>query len=233
MSNKITPVSNKPMNIFSSFKTSNQVKKGYRSYRYHNTEPPTKTSKYKAITGAVIGTALPMCYFSRKQNGKINSIKKLFNIDYKLPEISMIASGSIIGGILGGMIGENKNKRKAKINEGVFQFMNTLAPAVMVTGFLELSKKNKFLNKPYTKVCGIMAALASGMFFGAKVSNFITDPKDLYPDRKLGMKDAVANIDDLIGGLVLAKFPLMDKINAEKILPVIYTWCGYRAGQNS
>ena len=68
---------------------------------------------------------------------------------------------------------------------------------------------------------------------GAKASNLITDPKDRYPDRRLNMKDAIANVDDVVGGLILAKFPLIDKLHIEKTLPFIYAWCGYRAGQNS
>ena len=63
----------------------------------------------------------------------------------------------------------------------------------------------------------MIGSLAAGMFFGAKASNIITDPKDLYPDRRLNMKDAIANMDDVVGGLILAKFPLIDKLHIEKM----------------
>ena len=61
----------------------------------------------------------------------------------------------------------------------------------------------------------------------------ITAPKDKYPDRKLSAKDALANIDDGIGALALAKFPIIEKLNIGRFLPIIYTACGYRAGQSN
>ena len=59
----------------------------------------------------------------------------------------------------------------------------------------------------------------------------ICDPKDKYPDRKLTLKDTIANLDDMIGLLVLAKFPLAEKLHIEKLLPFIYALCGFRAGK--
>lgn len=235
MLNKVTGISNQENrnNSFSYFKNANQVKKGYRSYRYHNTEDPTTGDKVRAAAGSAIGTAIPLVFYARKQNGKINSLKKLFDIEYKLPEMVTITTGAIAGGVVLGMIGESKQKCKRKIDEGIFQFMNAVMPAALVTGFLELTKNNKKLSTPQGKIIGTVVSLCAGMYMGAKASNLITDPKDKYPDRKLNMKDAVANVDDLIGGLVLAKIPLVDKLNIDKTLPVIYSWCGYRAGQNS
>lgn len=233
MISQINPSTDKTNNSFSYFKSSNQVKKGYRTYRYHNIDTPPTGDKIRALTGSVIGTAVPLVYFAKKQNGKINSLKKLFNIKYELPEMTGIAAGSIVGGVLFGMAGENAQKRRQKFNEGVFQFMNVVLPPVVVAAYMAVTKNNKFLNKPVNKLAGILVSLASGMFFGAKASNLITDPKDRYPDRRLNMKDAIANVDDVVGGLILAKFPLIDKLHIEKTLPFIYAWCGYRAGQNS
>ena len=45
------------------------------------------------------------------------------------------------------------------------------------------------------------------------------------------MKDALANVDDAFGAFSIAKIPMADKV--EKILPLIYVWCGYRAGQSN
>ena len=59
------------------------------------------------------------------------------------------------------------------------------------------------------------------------------DPKDLEPDRKITLKDSIANVDDLIGALVLAKVPIINKLKFERILPVIYSYCGYRAGESN
>ena len=46
-------------------------------------------------------------------------------------------------------------------------------------------------------------------------------------------KDAIANIDDAFGALVIAKFPGIKHLHVEKVLPVIFAWCGYRAGESN
>ena len=61
-------------------------------------------------------------------------------------------------------------------------------------------------------------------------SNKINDPHDKVPDRKLTFKDSIANIDDALGVLILAKVPIAEKLHVDKTLPAIYSWCGYRAG---
>ena len=79
----------------------------------------------------------------------------------------------------------------------------------------------------------IAGGLLVGMYGAASISNLICDPHDKRPDRKLTLLDCIANIDDAIGVLVLAKFPLVDKLHLEKLLPFIYTYCGYRAGKSN
>ena len=71
------------------------------------------------------------------------------------------------------------------------------------------------------------------MHGSAALANIITDPKDKYPDRKLTPKDALANIDDGIGALALAKLPIAEKLNITGFLPAVYLACGYRAGQSN
>ena len=72
--------------------------------------------------------------------------------------------------------------------------------------------------------------MATGISSGVKLSNKIVDPKDKEPDRKLTIKDSVANLDDAVGILVLADVKAAKKIKIERALPLIYTYCGYRAG---
>ena len=43
-------------------------------------------------------------------------------------------------------------------------------------------------------------------------------------------RDSIANIDDALGVLILAKVPIAEKLHVDKTLPAIYSWCGYRAG---
>lgn len=95
---------------------------------------------------------------------------------------------------------------------------------------LKLSESNtKYSNKPF-KIFSIITGLTVGMFGAAQISNLIFDPTDKEPDRKLKFKDCIANIDDAIGLLILAKFPFVDRMRLERVLPFIYLYCGIRAG---
>ena len=79
----------------------------------------------------------------------------------------------------------------------------------------------------------MLGGLIVGMYGAASLSNVISDPQDKQPDRKLTLLDCVANIDDAVGALVLAKFPCANKLHLESFLPLIYAYCGYRAGKSN
>ena len=111
--------------------------------------------------------------------------------------------------------------------------MNSSVPMFLTAGIYSLVNKMKLQEYKSLKIGGTVLGLVGGMHLAAKMSNFINDPYDKIPDRKLTLKDSVANIDDAIGVLMLAKVPVAQKIQAEKILPAIYSLCGYRAGTSS
>lgn len=199
-----------------------------RTYRYHRRQPDApRNTKLKVTAGAVAGTLLPMMYVAKKQNVKIHKI------DYGLKDMVLISTGGILGGMTAGLAFDKKEYRKQKVNESVFQFMNATVPTLLVGGLFALSKKYKSLNNIPYKIGSTALGLVGGMFMAAKLANLINDPYDKVPDRKLTIKDAVANADDALGALVLARVPLVDKLQADKALPAIYGWCGYRAGMSN
>lgn len=218
------------INSFASFPNEKRVRRGYLSRRYHNLEESDTFTKVRATAGAVIGTAIPLVYFAKKQNGKIGNLNSLLRLKYGLKEFITIGAGSIFGGTIAGMLGESKRVRKNKLNEGVFQFMNCSVPPVIIAGLFKLGEKVKPLNNVPCKIGATIAGVGGGMYLAAELSNKINDPKDLYPDRKLTIKDALANFDDVLGALVLAKFKFIEKLGAERLLPAVTAWCGYRAG---
>ena len=83
------------------------------------------------------------------------------------------------------------------------------------------------------QIGAIFTGLLAGMFGAAKLSNLICDPKDKVPDRKLTLKDSLANIDDAIGALAMTDIPALKKFPVAPILPPIYVLCGYRAGESN
>lgn len=223
----ISPIDNKQYNVYNNFKSSESLKTGgLRSYRYHTADYVEMSTKVNSGIGAVAGTLIPMFLFGKSQG------KNLFKLEYGIKEMLGITAGSIAGGVIGGITGDkSRKKNKEKINEGIFQFMNAVVPGVLVVGMLELTKKHKSLDTKTIKGIGTILSVGLGAIGAAKLSNIICDPFDKVPDRKLTAKDSIANIDDAIGALVLAKFPVIDKLHVDKLLPAIYAWCGYRAGQ--
>lgn len=212
------------LNSFSSNRTS---KNGYLSYRYHQMRESEKKESIRALTGAIVGTTIPLLTFAQKQQ------KNILKMEYGLKEIIGISAGSIIGGVAGGMIGADRFDKKQKFNEGIFQFMNAAIPPVVVLGLSKLTDKIKPLNNIYGKISAIFIGLLGGMFGAAKLSNLICDPKDKVPDRKLTMKDSIANIDDALGALAMTDIPALKKLPVAPILPPIYVLCGYRAGESN
>lgn len=188
----------------------------------------TSTDKLKAITGSLIGTTIPMLIMMKKQK-----IKNPLKLEYGMWNMVGMSAGSIAGGVALGLVGEKKEIRTNRLREGFFQFMNAAIPTWIVGGVLSLCNHSKKHNNIRNKILSTIGGLLVGMYGSAALANIITDPKDKHPDRKLTYKDALANIDDAIGVFVLAKFPFADKLKLERLLPAIYTMCGYRAGKSN
>lgn len=185
-------------------------------------------TKLKAAIGAFGGTLVPLGIMMKKGN-----IKNPFKLEYGLKDMLALSATSVIGGTLGGMIGENKESKINKFKEGTFQFLNAARPTLGVAGGLKLCAKQKRLDCVPCKMLSVALGIAAGMFSALKLSNFIFDPKDKYPDRKLSPKDCLASADEAVGALALAKFPIVQAIQLDKALPLIYGYCGYRAGKTS
>ena len=188
----------------------------------------TDNDKLKSALGATIGTVIPMALMMKKRG-----IKNPFKLEYNLKEMLILSTTSIFGAVATGMIEEDKKTRINRINEGVFQFSNATVPTVMVWAGLKLCDSVKSLNNIPAKVVTAIATLLAGMKLAAVTANKICDPKDLKPDRKHHLKDTIANADDLFGALVIAKVPFVEKLKLDKLLPIIYAYCGYRAGKTN
>lgn len=186
------------------------------------------SDKIQAGIGSIAATALALGILMKKQN-----VKTPFKINYGLKEMVTVSAFSVAGGVSIGMIGDTKEARKNKFKEGVFQFMNGSVPTWIVSGVLKLSELSEKFNNIPSKIGSIILALAVGMYGTATVSNLLFDPLDKKPDRKLTLKDCIANIDDAIGVLVMAKIPFVEKLKIDKLLPAIYAYSGYRAGKSN
>lgn len=230
---KISPQKQRPFNTFKSVAYAKKNNLTYapqrRSYRNHNRDVVETHTKVKSFIGSLAGVALSTGLIAKHQKMKLSNPLNLFKLKYGIKEMIAISGLGIIGGVTGGMIGSDK--KKEKVNEGVFQFMNATVPLLMVHPVTEMIDKSKYKNNLPLRIGAILATLLVGMKGAAVVSNYINDPKDKVPDRKLTFMDSVANIDDAVGAFSVAKIPFVSQL--EKVLPFIYVWCGYRAGQNN
>ncbi len=205
-----------------------QSAKKYMLRRSRMQRKASNEDKLKAAIGSLIGTAIPLIMMMKKQG-----LKNPFKVKYELGDMLLLSATPIVGGVVAGMIGNDSKTNSAKAQEGVFQFLNAAVPTWLTGGVLKLCETSKNFNNAPAKIFSMMGSILIGMFGAAALSNVICDPKDKYPDRQLSLRDSIANLDDMVGMLVLAKFPLADKLHIEKILPFIYSYCGYRAGKSN
>lgn len=182
--------------------------------------------KTKSLIGATIGTAIPLSLLAKKQQ-----TKNLLKLEYKLKDMLILSTSSIAGGMICGMYKENNESKNNKLKEGVFQLLNSTIPTLCVAGMLKICEKHSKFNNVPCKIIAVALGIGIGMFTAIKSANKIFDPKDEHPDRRIGAKDFIANSDDAIGALALAKFPIIRSLKIDKALPLIYGYCGYRAGK--
>ena len=196
-----------------------------RSRTHHK---PSVPDKVKAAIGALAGAAFPIVYMMKKQG-----VKNPLKVKYGLSEMVLVSATTVIGSVLAAMPGNDRKTNRRKAEEGVFQFCNAAIPTWLAAAGLKLCESSRKFNNAWAKIISTAGAILVGMMGAAEVSNLICDPHDKNPDRKLTLKDTIANVDDLFGVLILAKVPFVDKLHLEKALPFIYAYCGYRAGKTN
>ena len=192
------------------------------------TRKETIDDKIQAGIGAAIGVAIPLIMMMKRQK-----VKNPFKLEYGLKEMLILSGAPIMGGVGVGMIGNDSKTNWNKSKEGVFQFLNAAIPTWLAAATLRWCETTKGMNNSWAKLGATAATILIGMHGAAALSNIICDPKDKHLDRKLTMLDSLANIDDLVGVLVLAKLPIVSKLHLDKLLPAIYGFCGYRAGKSN
>lgn len=240
--NQITDVHNNPRHHWNSTYIKQVVhEKHIDEFFLTDFSAPHKRTSALAVVGSLVGAALPVIIFGKKQhpNLKVDNFKnlmKFIHIEYGLKELLSVGLGGLFGGLLGGLADRKEHYKLQKMEEGTFQFMNVVFPAVLVDQSMKLCKKNKALNNSPAKVFmtlgSIFVGAGSAVGIANRVDKYIFDKYNHEPDRKFKKKDLIIHVDDLIGSLILAKIPYVDKLHADKILPLIYAWNGFHVGDS-
>lgn len=202
------------------------------TYGYINLErkqnAPILTSKDKmaAALGAMSGVAISMIPLMKSQR-----IKNPLNLKYSVPEMLLMAAAGNVGGVLFSSLVDRGSNRTKKWKEAAFQMMLTSAPMLLVDGAVKLCEKSKKFNNNFVKILASGIGVAIGSSSALALSNKLRNDKEAKKaKRELKPIDMIANVDDLAAILVLAKIPFADKIHIERVLPLVYSFCGYRAG---
>ncbi len=204
-----------------------------------NFDAPKKKNSLIAFFTSVAGVGIPLLLIGKKQKPeiKMNSIKnilKIADINYDFGSILTLGVGGVLGGLIGGLADKNERKKSRKLKEGAYQLMNVALPALFVTGGIKFCESIPKLNKSIPKIAatgtGIWVGVHLAVWLANKFENKIFDPQDISPDRKFKNKDLLVHADDLVGALVLAKMPFMEKFKVGRALPFIFAWCGYHVG---
>jgi len=201
--------------------------------RYPTHQQQKRSTKIMALTGSTLGTVASLLYLAKAQKKNLFKINDILDLSYGVKEITIMGISSIVGGVALGCLADKKDDNVPKVKEGIFQTMNVLIPAICTDTLLNIVNFTKAKNSKIAKICAMGIGVTGGMLSASAIANFINDPNNNEKDREITAKDALANLDDAIGALILAKFPLVEKLQIQRILPIIFAWCGYRAGQSN
>ena len=161
-----------------------------------------KAVKAAAITGSALTTLGYLALLSKNQHKGPLQFKNLFKVDFSsaLKAIGL-ATSATVGGLAGGLIADTKDTRKAKLKEGMHQFLgNIITPISIVT---------------------------AGNKVASKVNEVIFKEDDT---RKVKAKDFGIHVDDIMTWLALTAKTDVIKNFISKALPVVFLICGYEAG---
>ena len=218
----LAPINNYPGKIFGTFGFKHSSNNNF--FTIPKRKPLTTKEHIGITTGSLLGTVLPLLLFSRVQKRSILKLK------YSEKEMIMLSTGSITGGVLGGILSDRDTNPKYKIREGVFQFFNAVVPTLLIKPVLKTCENIKPLNNKKIKAGMLLGGIFGGMYAGAAISNRINGTNNTNEKRKVKFIDTIANIDVISGALIMAKFPLIEKLGLAKLLPLFYMWTGYESG---
>lgn len=203
----------------------NNVYFNFKSYNHYqnSAKKPKQQTNVKALLGATIGMGSAIAITSRAFKGKELPTHQ------EVAKMLIMAGGANLGGVVGGSIGADEKQKEKKWKEAGFQMLNVTAPMLMVSSFLGICNKTKSLkNNAPVKIIGSLLAMTLGAYTATKISNTMND--DDEPDRKYTYKDTFTNFDDIVATIKIGFREFAEKIPVDKILPFIYIYNGFRAG---
>lgn len=206
----------------------------------NNTSKKNEKFSSAAAVGALAGAIVPVLAISKATKGKFTfDIFENDSLKKDLATILTVSTSAILGGLLGGLTqAKTKEDKDAKIKESLFDITTVLIPTTIATGVLGAAKKMNIKNIA-PKIIAPIAGIGIGMPLAQKASGLVdkflnrNNPNAQVKERKLKPQDYIVHIDDLLALMIISKVPFASKIHADKILPLIYAWCGFESGSKT
>lgn len=220
----------------------------------HNNEQESGTPakvKTGVLLGAAAGALGAAFLLSKYQSRALKKHINLLTVKYDEIAVEAVATSAIAGGLLAGLALDDKKYRQAKIKEGIHQAIaNVTFPILLIGAANRLYEKikpaiklpqlkpskglKKFVNnaiKVAPHLAITIAGLVGGVCLGTKVSNKINAADDQkFKPRKVKPIDFIYHPDDIATAFVLSDKDGMIQKVAGKIIPLIFTLCGYETG---
>lgn len=216
--------------------------------KYKSKEATLKV-KIASLVGSAAGT-MGAVYLISKNQSKVKNIKNVFDISYSETEILGVALSGVLGGLISGTILDEKKYAKAKTKEAMHQALaNIITPLVFIGAAQKLydktniakaisniskNTKSEFFKKSLEilpRLTLTVAGLVSGVYTGTFLSNKINQKFDKnHTERTIKPLDFMYHPDDIATALVLSDKNGVIQKTVGKIIPPIFTICGYEAG---
>ena len=194
-----------------------------------------KAVKAAAVTGSALASAGYLALLSKRQFKGPLQLKNLFKVDFSSAIKAIgLATSATAGGLAGGMIADTKDTRKAKLKEGIHQFLGNIITPISIVGIAthliekrNLPRTKELLYTGLAAIGGVGIGVTAGNKVASKVNEAIFKEDDT---RKVKAKDFGIHVDDIMTWLALTAKTDMVKNFISKALPVVFLICGYEAG---
>lgn len=195
-----------------------------------------KIVKQAPLIGSLLGSIAPVAIISLARKNKLSfDVFESGNLAKDLATIVTVGTGGVLGGLAGAMTQENsKEDKEAKYKESFFHILTVAIPAAIATGILAMAKKTNYkgiLDKVFAPILGVGIGMPVAQHFANLFDKKVLNKNNpnYKPHDKLQLKDYIVHVDDILSIMVISKIPFVNKIHADKILPLIYAYNGYES----
>ncbi len=190
-----------------------------------------------AALGAVGGALASVGVIGKLTKGKLTfDVFEQGSLAKDMGAVIAVSTSSILGGLFGGLLeAKSDEDRKVKVKESLFDISTVVFPSTIATSMLAVANKMK-IKSPLVQVAATVCGIGLGMPLAQKASGVIDkfihkdDPDAKVKERKLRPQDYFVHVDDILALAIISKVPFARQLHADKILPLIYAWCGFESG---